>query len=93
MLELRKLNGKRSVLRQSVRATDASLSSAVVLPLVKGQNGVWVAACDKARAQLVPVLSLGRRVVTQAVAGGTDGGLSVVPAPTAAGGPICRRPC
>ena len=87
VLELRKLNGKRSVLRQSVRATDASLSSAVVLPLVKGQNGFWVAACDKARAQLVPVLSLGRRVVTQAVAGGTDGGLSIVPAPIAAGGP------
>ena len=39
------------------------------------------------RPQLVPVLSLGRRVVTQAVAGGTDGGLSIVPAPIAAGGP------
>ena len=42
VLELRKLNGKRSVLRQSIRAADASsLASAVVLPLVKGQNS-WV---------------------------------------------------
>jgi hypothetical protein len=34
LLELRKLNGKRRVLRLSVRAADASVCSAVVLPLV-----------------------------------------------------------
>ena len=62
-----------------------------MLPLVKRPNDVWVAACDQARPLLVPVLSLGRRVVAQAaVAGAAGGGLKITLAPVPAGGPQLR---
>ena len=67
VLELRKLNGKKRVPRLSVRASSASLCSAVVLPLVEHTKGRWVPDSSKAPV-LVPLLSLGQRMV--ATAGG-----------------------
>ena len=89
VMELRKLNGKSRVLRETVRATDASHCSAVVLPLEK-QGGRWVADCARARPVLVPVLSLGRRAVATAGAGAQAGSFSIALATVAAGGPRLR---
>ena len=61
VMELRKMNGKQRVLRQSIRRGDASLALAVVQPLVKVGSS-WMLDCTKAAPVLVPVLSLGRRV-------------------------------
>ena len=74
VLELRKLNGKRKVARLSVRASTASLCTAVVLPLTEGTEGQWVGDCAEATPVLVPLLSLGRRVVATPVAGEPAGG-------------------
>ena len=89
VMELRKLNGKSRVLRETVRATDASHCSAVVLSLVQ-QGGRWVVDCTRARPVLVPVLSLGRRVVATAGTGAQAGSFSIVLATVAAGGPQLR---
>jgi hypothetical protein len=88
VLELRKLSGKRRMLRQSVRAADASITTAVVLPLVEGPRHIWTAECSKARPLLVPVLSLGRRVVAEAATGVPTavGGLKMKSASAPAGG-------
>ena len=65
-------------------ASAASLCSAVVLPLVERSRGRWVAAATA--PLLVPLLSLGRRMVA------TEGGgtFSLAPAAPAAGGPRLR---
>eukprot|EP00966_Prymnesium_polylepis_P077123 1786416-Prymnesium_polylepis.1 len=90
-MELRKLNGKlngkRRQLRESIIANDASLASAVVLPLVKLSGNVWVTDCSKARPVLVPVLSLGRRMVAKEMAATSNaaGGLKITAAPAPAG--------
>ena len=82
--ELRKLNGKRRVIRLSVPLSDASRSTAVTELLAEQDNGLFVA--DHTRApSLVPVLSLGRRM--EATAGAQAGTVSLAAASTAAGGP------
>jgi hypothetical protein len=58
IMELRKLNDKRRQLRESIIANDASLASAVVLPLVKLSGNVWVTDCSKERPVLVPCSAL-----------------------------------
>ena len=85
VMELRKMNGKQRVLRQSIRRGDASLALAVVQPLVKVGSS-WMLDCTKAAPVLVPVLSLGRRVAATAV----GGGFSFATAPEVAGGPALR---
>ena len=86
VLELRKLNGKKRVPRQSVKAADASCCMAVVLPLVK-VSGRWVPDRTKVPPLLVPLLSLGRQAEASQGVGGPAGtfvmGLAVAPA----GGP------
>jgi hypothetical protein len=49
VLELRKLNGKQRVPRLSVRASAASLCSAVVLPLVEQTEELWQQATARWR--------------------------------------------
>ena len=90
VLELRKLNGKKRVPRLSVRASSASLCSAVVLPLVEVSPGRWVADCEKATPVLVPLLSLGRRVAATAGSGVAAGTLSLGEPAVAAGGRALR---
>ena len=81
-----KLNGKKRVPRQSVKAADASRCMAVVLPLVK-VSGRWVPDRTKVPPLLVPLLSLGRQAEATEGVGGRAGtfamGLAVAPA----GGP------
>ena len=89
VLELRKLNGRRRVPRLSVRAKDASRCSAVILPLVK-RGGRWVPDRIVAPPVLVPLLSLGRRVVATEGSGDCAGSFSIAAAPQAAGGPQLR---
>ena len=93
IMELRKLNGKRRQLRESIVANDASLASAVVLPLVKLPGNVWVTDCSKARPVLVPVLSLGRRMVANEMAATSNAacGLKLTAAAVPAGGPQLQR--
>ena len=89
VMELRKLNGKGRVLRHSIRAADASVTLAVLLPLVKHDgNTRWGADFAAAPPVLVPVLSLGRRVEATSAAGGM---LTITVAAAAAGGPELRR--
>ena len=57
---------------------------------MKGLNGGWVEACEKVCPLLVPILSLGRRVVAQTAAGAVTGGLNISAALTVAGGPQLR---
>ena len=85
VLELRKLNGKRRVPRLSVRASDASHCMAVVLPLVN-TAGRWAPDRTQAPPTLVPLLSLGRRVVATEGSGAQAGMFSMAVADTAAGG-------
>ena len=87
VLELRKLNGSRRVPRLSVRASDASSCSAVVVPLV-ARDGRW--APSASAPLLVPVLSLGRRVAATEGSGPHRGAFTITAAPTAAGGPLLR---
>ena len=89
VLELRKLNGKRRVLRLSVPASSASVCSAVVAPLVCDAQGRWRRASD-ACPLLVPLTSLGRRVVASASADGLSDSYTIAAAPAAAGGPQLR---
>ena len=84
VLELRKLNGKKLVPRMSVAADHASRCSAVVIPLARRGNGRWVEDFAHASPQLVPVLSLGRRVEATKAA---NGSCSFAVAAKAAGGP------
>lgn len=85
-----KLNGKKRVPRLSVRASQASLCSAVVLPLVEVSPGRWVADCARAPPVLVPVLSLGQRVVATMGDGEHAGTYSLAAAEVAAGGRALR---
>ena len=63
MLEIRKLNGKTRHPRWSVRASDASLGTAVVLPFVPaGTAGCWKVDRCIAPPTEVPMLSFGRLV-------------------------------
>jgi hypothetical protein len=87
VMELRKLNGKGRVLRHSIRATDASVTLAVLQPLVK-RGDSWAIDFALAPPVLVPVLSLGRRMEAASAAGGT---LTVTAAAAAAGGLALRR--
>ena len=89
VLELRKLNGKRRVPRLSVQAKDASRCSAVILPLVECSDR-WVADRSVARPVLVPLLSLGRRVVASEGQGASTGSFAVAADAQAAGGPVLR---
>jgi len=85
LLELRKLNGKRRVVRLSVRASHASRCTAVILPLVE-RDGRWVP--DHTQAPLlVPVLTLGRCMVATEGSGDQAGTFAITPAVTAVGGP------
>ena len=88
VLELRKLNGKKLVPRLTVRVGHASLCSAVVVPLVRRPNGHWVEDYAQASPQLVPVLSLGRRMDATKVSGG---GFTFSVAVATAGGPALRE--
>ena len=45
-----------------------------LLPLTEGTEGQWVGDCAEATPVLVPLLSLGRRVVATPVAGEPAGG-------------------
>ena len=92
VLELRKLNGKSRVLRQSVRSSDASRCSAVVQPLVE-VGGRWVVDCTKASAVLIPAAILGRQVIATAGTGAHAGSFTIADAPTAAGGARLRAVC
>ena len=94
VLELRKLNGKRRVPRLSVCARDASRCSAVILPLVE-RSGRWVADCSIAYwyPVLVPLLSLGRCVLTSEGRSDGVGGFTIEAAAEAAGGPALRTTC
>ena len=85
VLELRKLNGKRRVLRLSVPASSASVCSAVVAPLVCDAQGRWRRAPETCPL-LVPLTSLGRRVVACAGAGARSDSYVIAAAPAAAGG-------
>ena len=92
VLELRKLNGKKRVLRLSVAAKHASLCSAVIMPLVCMQ-GRWVPDAEKAPPVLVPLLSLGRRVVATEGTDATAGTFAVAAAPAVVGGPALLPTC
>ena len=85
VLELRKLNGKRRVPRLSVRSKDASLCSAVILPLIEREDG-WVADPSVAGPVLVPLLSLGRRVLASEGSGESADTFSFSAAEHVAGG-------
>ena len=89
MLELRKLNGKRRVARLSVRASSASICTAVVLPLVEASPGCWRTDCSVAPPVLVPLLSLGRRMVAAAADGGGSCLREAAPAEIAGGPALC----
>ena len=69
-----------------MRAKDASRCSAVIFPLVK-QGTQWVADCSVASPVLVPLLSLGRRVVASEGSGDRSGSFSIAAAAQTAGGP------
>ena len=58
----------------------------MVLPLTEGTEGQWVGDCAEATPVLVPLLSLGRRVVATPVAGEPAGTVMIAPANVAAGG-------
>ena len=88
VLELRKLNGRKMVPRISVRAAHASRCSAVVVPLVRQPDGRWAEDFSRASPQLVPVLSLGRRMVATRAA---HGSLTFAVAGAAAGGAALRE--
>ena len=90
VLELRKLNGKKLVVRLSVRKADASRCSAVVIPLVQNGNGQWVEDFSTSPPLLVPVLSLGQRVVATEGTGALSGSYSFAAASPAAGGSALR---
>ena len=90
VLELRKLNGKRRVPRLSVRAAQASVCSAVVLPLVEVSSGRWATNRATAPPVLVPLLSLGRQVVAVAEDGEPSGTFSLGTADVAAGGQLLQ---
>ena len=92
VLELRKLNGKRRVLRLSVRTKDASLCSAVIQPLVS-RGGRWVVDASAACPVLVPLTSLGRRAVAAEGSGAQAGSFAIGAADRAAGGPRLRATC
>ena len=79
------VNGKRRVPRLSVRAEDASLCTAVVLPLVK-RLGRWAADRTKAPPVLVPLLSLGRRAAATEGSGARASTFALRLADVAAGG-------
>lgn len=93
ILELRKLNGKRRVPRLSVEASSASVCSAVVLPLLLKEDEHWVADSRVASAILMPVLSLGRRVVATAATSALKNTFSIADDDVAAGGPSLRTTC
>ena len=88
VMELRKLNGKKRVPRLSVRATDASRCMAVVQMLSRRPDGRWEAA--RTCPTLVPVLSLGRRVLASEGAGSLAGTFLLSAPAVAAGGPQLR---
>ena len=90
VLELRKLNGRKMVPRISIRAAHASrcTCSAVVVPLVRKPDGRWAEDFSRASPQLVPVLSLGRRMVATRAA---HGSLTFAVAGAAAGGAALRE--
>ena len=75
--------------RLSVKASDASLCSAVILPLVKREDGRWV-SCTRAPA-LVPVLCLGRRVTALEGRGTLKGTFLFAAAHPTAGGARLRE--
>ena len=49
-------------------------------PLTEGTEGQWVGDCAEATPVLVPLLSLGRRVVATPVAGEPAGTVMIAPA-------------
>ena len=85
VLELRKVNGKRPVLRQSICARDAPRCSAVVSPLVK-QGLRWSIDRSNGPPVLTSVLSLGRKVIASTL-GGVDTLTFSTPV-ISAGGPV-----
>ena len=91
VLELRKLNGKKRVPRLGVRASSASVCSAVVQPLVEMSPGRWVADCSRAVPVIVPLLSLGQQMVASAAS--ADGAFSLGAAGVAGRGHALRTMC
>ena len=84
---MRKLNGKKTVLRLSVRASDACRCMAVVLPLIReGQR--WIEDCTRSNIVLVPLLSLGQHVLASPGTGVQQHSLAMSAALKAAGGAV-----
>ena len=84
---MRKLNGKKTVLRLSVRACPviSCRCMAVVLPLIReGQR--WVEDCTRSNIVLVPLLSLGQHVLASPGTGVQQHSLAMSAALKAAGG-------
>ena len=64
----------------------------MILPLVE-RSGRWVADRSVARPVLVPLLSLGRRVLASEGRGDGVGSFTIEAAAVAAGGPALRTTC